>query len=76
MALLPILVSKAMGIPNQGFGGTSVLIVVGVLLDTIAQIEQHRTLRKYDGFMKTGPGQVPGAPAALHVVGAVRRVSR
>jgi len=54
VALLPILVSKAMGIPNQGFGGTSVLIVVGVLLDTIAQIEQHRTLRKYDGFMKTG----------------------
>jgi preprotein translocase subunit SecY len=54
IALLPILVSKSLGIPNQGFGGTSVLIVVGVLLDTIAQIEQHRTLRKYDGFMKTG----------------------
>src|SRR5829696_4432453 len=54
IALLPILVSKGLGIPNQGFGGTSVLIVVGVLLDTIAQIEQHRTLRKYDGFMKTG----------------------
>jgi preprotein translocase subunit SecY len=43
-----------MNIPNSGFGGTSVLIVVGVLLDTIAQVEQHRTLRKYDGFMKTG----------------------
>jgi preprotein translocase subunit SecY len=28
--------------------------VVGVILDTIAQIEQHRTLRKYDGFMKSG----------------------
>jgi len=54
IALLPIVVSKVLGIPNQGFGGTSVLIVVGVLLDTIAQIEQHRTLRKYDGFMKTG----------------------
>ena len=40
--------------PDVGFGGTSVLIVVGVLLDTIAQVEQHRTLRKYDGFMKTG----------------------
>ena len=34
--------------------GTSILIVVGVLLDTIGQIEQHRTLRKYDGFMKAG----------------------
>jgi preprotein translocase subunit SecY len=54
IALLPIIVSKVLHIPNSGFGGTSVLIVVGVLLDTIAQIEQHRTLRKYDGFMKTG----------------------
>jgi preprotein translocase subunit SecY len=54
VALLPILVSNWLNIPNTGFGGTSVLIVVGVLLDTIAQVEQHRTLRKYDGFMKTG----------------------
>lgn len=54
IAVLPILVSNALNIPNSGFGGTSVLIVVGVLLDTIAQVEQHRTLRKYDGFMKTG----------------------
>jgi preprotein translocase subunit SecY len=54
IAILPIVVSGWIGIPNLGFGGTSVLIVVGVLLDTIAQVEQHRTLRKYDGFMKTG----------------------
>jgi preprotein translocase subunit SecY len=53
VALIPILVSKWVNVPSQ-FGGTSVLIVVGVLLDTIAQVEQHRTLRKYDGFMKTG----------------------
>jgi preprotein translocase subunit SecY len=53
VALIPILVSKWVHVPSQ-FGGTSVLIVVGVLLDTIAQVEQHRTLRKYDGFMKTG----------------------
>jgi preprotein translocase subunit SecY len=53
VALLPIIISKQVGIQSQ-FGGTSVLIVVGVLLDTIAQVEQHRTLRKYDGFMKTG----------------------
>ena len=39
IALLPILVSKWFNIPNTGFGGTSVLIVVGVLLDTIAQVE-------------------------------------
>jgi preprotein translocase subunit SecY len=53
IALLPIIISQRVGIQSH-FGGTSVLIVVGVLLDTIAQVEQHRTLRKYDGFMKTG----------------------
>src|SRR5437867_6848472 len=53
ISILPILISKNMGYQSN-FGGTSVLIVVGVLLDTIAQIEQHRTLRKYDSFMKTG----------------------
>jgi len=53
IALVPLLVSKALHVQLQ-FGGTSVLIVVGVLLDTIAQVEQHRTLRKYDSFMKTG----------------------
>ena len=53
IAILPMVVSRKLGIQSQ-FGGTSVLIVVGVLLDTIAQVEQHRTLRKYDSFMKTG----------------------
>jgi preprotein translocase subunit SecY len=53
VALVPVLVSNWVGVQSR-FGGTSVLIVVGVLLDTIAQVEQHRTLRKYDGFMKTG----------------------
>jgi preprotein translocase subunit SecY len=53
IALVPIFLSKQIGLQQQ-FGGTSVLIVVGTLLDTLAQIEQHRQLRKYDGFMKTG----------------------
>src|SRR5690606_9690938 len=53
VSLVPMVVSNWVGVQAQ-FGGTSVLIVVGVLLDTVAQIEQHRTLRKYDGFMKTG----------------------
>jgi len=53
IALLPIIVSGQVGFQAQ-FGGTSILIVVGVLLDTIAQVEQHRTLRKYDSFMKSG----------------------
>ena len=37
-----------------GFGGTSLLIVVGVALDTLQQMQQHLLLRKYDGFMKKG----------------------
>jgi preprotein translocase subunit SecY len=53
IAILPVFVSRQFNIHTQ-FGGTSVLIVVGTLLQTIAQVEQHRTLRKYDGFMKTG----------------------
>jgi len=54
VAIVPIAVAHAIGVQQFNFGGTSILIVVGVLLDTIAQIEQHRTLRKYDGFMKSG----------------------
>jgi len=53
ISILPIIVGTKVGY-SATFGGTSVLIVVGVLLDTISQIEQHRTLRKYDSFMKTG----------------------
>jgi preprotein translocase subunit SecY len=53
IAVIPVTMTKQLGFQQQ-FGGTSVLIVVGVLLDTIAQIQQHLTLRKYDSFMKTG----------------------
>lgn len=38
----------------QFFGGTSLLIVVGVSLDTLQQIESHLLMRHYDGFMKSG----------------------
>ncbi|NNE07898.1 MAG: preprotein translocase subunit SecY, partial [Gemmatimonadetes bacterium] len=36
------------------FGGTGLLIVVGVALDTLQQIESHLLMRHYDGFMKKG----------------------
>jgi preprotein translocase subunit SecY len=36
------------------FGGTSLLIIVGVALDTLQQIESHLLMRHYDGFMKSG----------------------
>jgi preprotein translocase subunit SecY len=36
------------------FGGTSLLIIVGVSLDTMQQLESHMVMRNYDGFMKKG----------------------
>jgi preprotein translocase subunit SecY len=36
------------------FGGTSLLILVGVVLDTLQQIESHLLMRHYDGLMKSG----------------------
>jgi preprotein translocase subunit SecY len=53
IALLPIFISDAINVPFR-FGGTSLLIVVGVGLDTLAQLQQHLLLRKYDTFMKKG----------------------
>ena len=53
IALLPVFIADMINVPFQ-FGGTSLLIVVGVALDTMAQVNQHLLLRKYDGFMKKG----------------------
>jgi preprotein translocase subunit SecY len=36
------------------FGGTSLLILVGVVLDTLQQVESHLLMRKYDGLVKSG----------------------
>ena len=59
LALVAILPAFAMmfGINNQFaqfYGGTSLLILVGVVLDTLQQIESHLLMRHYDGLMKTG----------------------
>jgi len=57
LAVLPMILSNAMGIPNtisQFFGGTSLLIIVGVALDTMRQIETFLLNRHYDGFMSKG----------------------
>jgi len=53
IALLPIWLTGLVNVPFT-FSGTSLLIVVGVALDTLNQIQQHLLLRKYDGFMKKG----------------------
>ncbi len=56
IAILPAF-ARIIGVNNQFaqfFGGTSLLILVGVVLDTLQQIESHLLMRHYDGLMKTG----------------------
>ena len=56
--LLPTLMYQGMGVTDFNianfFGGTSLLILVGVALDTVKQMEQHLTMRNYEGFSKGG----------------------
>jgi preprotein translocase subunit SecY len=57
IAVLPIILQDSMKIPQAVagfFGGTSMLITVGVMLDTMRQIESHLLMRHYDGFLKKG----------------------
>jgi preprotein translocase subunit SecY len=53
IAVMPMYLMRWMNVPFY-FGGTSLLIVVGVALDTIQQMESHLLIRHYDGFMKKG----------------------
>ncbi|MEW6517450.1 MAG: preprotein translocase subunit SecY [candidate division FCPU426 bacterium] len=53
IAIVPDLLAKQMSI-GWYFGGTTMLIVVGVALDTMKQIESHLLMRHYEGFMKQG----------------------
>lgn len=52
IAILPNIVIGWTGVTGLQFGGTSLLIVVGVALDTMKQIESHMLLRSYEGFVK------------------------
>ncbi len=57
IAILPQMLSKQLHVPDvtaQFFGGTSLLIVVGVVLDTMRQIETHLIQKNYDGFLRKG----------------------
>ena len=56
VAILPAFAMKAGVTPGFAhfFGGTSLLILVGVTLDTLQQVESHLLMRHYDGFMKSG----------------------
>jgi preprotein translocase subunit SecY len=57
IAVIPIVLYSWMNVPPtvaQFFGGTSMLIAVGVMLDTMRQMESHLMMRHYDGFLKKG----------------------
>ena len=57
IAVIPIILGNSMGINpvvSQFFGGTSMLILVGVMLDTMRQMETYLLNRHYDGFLKKG----------------------
>src|SRR6266404_1957656 len=57
IAVLPSLLSQSLNVPMitaQFFGGTSLLIIVGVMLDTMRQVETHLIQRHYDGFLRKG----------------------
>jgi preprotein translocase subunit SecY len=71
IAVLPQLLSRQMNVPDvtaQFFGGTSLLIVVGVVLDTMRQVETHLIQKNYDGFLrkaKGGPNERSPASVAV-----------
>jgi preprotein translocase subunit SecY len=57
IAILPQMLSRQLNVPYiaaQFFGGTSLLIIVGVILDTMRQVEIHLIQRNYDGFLRKG----------------------
>lgn len=57
IAVIPTIMARQFNIPwlvASFFGGTSLLIVVGVMLDTMRQVESHLVMRHYDGFLKKG----------------------
>jgi preprotein translocase subunit SecY len=57
IAVVPFLIIRSMNVSisaSSFFGGTSLLIVVGVALDTLQQIESHLVMRHYEGFMRRG----------------------
>lgn len=57
IAILPMIVQKILIVPqtiSYFFGGTALLILVGVVLDTMKQVESHLLMKRYEGFMKRG----------------------
>ncbi|EKD42574.1 MAG: hypothetical protein ACD_73C00099G0001, partial [uncultured bacterium] len=66
VCILPQLLTRQFGIPvsvAQTFGGTSLLIVVGVAMDTLSQMESHLLSRSYEGFLGGRTGKFKGRKA-------------
>ena len=59
VCVLPTILITKFNVPFY-FGGTALLIVVGVAIDTIAQIESHMLTRHYEGFLKKGGAKMKG----------------
>ena len=60
IAILPSIIGKILHIDpsiSYFFGGTALLILVGVVLDTMKQVESHLLMKRYEGFMKRGKGR-------------------
>jgi len=62
IALVPVVIMQVLRVPDPNiahfFGGTSLLILVGVALDTVKQIEQHLVMRHYEGFGSAKGGRI------------------
>jgi len=54
VSIVPLVITNSMPGLNFYYGGTSLLIVVGVALDTVAQLESYQVMRRYDGFLEKG----------------------
>ncbi len=54
VSLVPLIISSNIQGINFYYGGTSLLIVVGVAMDTVSQFESYQVMRKYDGFLEQG----------------------
>jgi preprotein translocase subunit SecY len=77
VAVLPQMLSTSLKVPQwtaQFFGGTSLLIIVGVLLDTMRQVETHLIQRHYDGFLRKGKLRGRNAAPAVRRGGSGSKV--
>lgn len=75
ICILPQVVYSGMGAASFSyfFGGTAVLIVVGVTMDTMSQLQSHMFAKSYEAFLEKGPQKIRGASRATQVGGRLIR---